>query len=56
MVDAFESHNMLLEKYRNKKRWELDVMEDEIDDEGDRIYADIKNLQEEEKMLNLSLK
>ena len=46
---AHRGHQSLLEKYRGKKSWQLACMEDEIDDEGDRIYADLKNLEEEKQ-------
>ena len=49
LIGARDCHLDMLRKYRGKKKWELEVMEDEVDDEADGVYADLKNLQEEKQ-------
>jgi hypothetical protein len=40
-------HEAKLERYRNRKDWEAWIEEDELDIEGERILADIKNYKSE---------
>jgi hypothetical protein len=36
-----------MERYRNRKEWEAWIEEDELDIEGERILAEIKNYKAE---------
>ena len=40
-------HKERLERYRNRKDWEAWIEEDELDLEGERILAEIKNYKSE---------
>lgn len=46
---AAENHEVKLGKYRNKKKWEIACMEDEVDDEANCVLGDTKNLEEEKQ-------
>ena len=47
-----EAHKNKLARYRDKKPYEYLCMEDEDDEEAERVYCDTKNL-EQEKFFNL---
>mmetsp|Transcript_3157 Transcript_3157/g.2122 ORF Transcript_3157/g.2122 Transcript_3157/m.2122 type:complete len:98 (+) Transcript_3157:632-925(+) len=42
-----DKHHEKLDRYRKRKEWEAWVEEDELDIEGDRILAEIKNYKAE---------
>ena len=45
--DIKDSHRKKLEKFRQMKDWQQQCQEDEIDMEGERILADLKNFKSE---------
>jgi hypothetical protein len=42
-----KEHNDKLQRYRERKDWEAWVEEDELDLEGERILAEVKNYKQE---------
>ena len=42
-----KEHNDKLQRYRDRKDWEAWVEEDELDLEGERILAEVKNYKQE---------
>ena len=46
-LSAKEDHQQKLENLRGKKKWQFLCMDDEDDIEAERVYCDVKNLQEE---------
>ena len=46
-VQAMRDHREKMARYRKRKDWEAWVEEDELDVEGERLIADIKNYKSE---------